>query len=114
MSKIKNACMKIGSAIKSGWQETNKVRVVRLLAFCIGFIFNILGIIGVAVWKYIFCSDDKKYKYCIRLSVFGMLTEIILYTKFLFVGVAPMYDFAFSGNNFIKSANKIMERNNIH
>ena len=111
MSKIKNACMKIGSAIKSGWQETNKVRVVRLLAFCIGFIFNILGIIGVAVWKYIFCNDDKKYKYCIRLSIFGMLTEIILCTKCLFVSSAPMYDFAFGGNDFMKSANRIMERN---
>ena len=59
MLKVKNACMKVGSAIKSGWQETNKVRVVRLLAFCIGFIFNILGIIGVAVWKYIFAMMTR-------------------------------------------------------
>ena len=103
--------MKIGSSIKSGWQETNKVRVVRLLAFCVGFIFNILGIIGVAVWKYIFCNDDKKYKYCIRLSIFGMLTEIMLCTKCLFVSSAPMYDFAFGGNDFMKSANRIIERN---
>ena len=103
--------MKIGSYIKSGWQETNKIRVVRLLAFCIGFIFNILGIIGVAVWKYIFCNDDKKYKYCIRLSIFGMLTEIMLCTKCLFVSSAPMYDFAFGGNDFMKSANRIIARN---
>ena len=111
MSKLKDACAKIGTAVKSGWQETNKVRVVRVLAFCIGFVFNIIGIICVAVWKYIFCNDDKKYKYCIRLSIFGMFAEIILYSKCFFVSSAPVYDFAFGGNDLFRSANRIMERN---
>ena len=113
MSKVKGACIKVGSAIKSGWHNANKIRIMRFLAFCAGFLFNILGIIGVAVWKYIFCSDENKCKYCIRLSIFGMLTEIILCTKCLFVTSVPMYDYSFPmwGNDFMNSANKMISRN---
>ena len=108
---IKSGVSKIVIKIKSEWHNANKIRIMRFLAFCIGFVFNIIGIICVAVWKYIFCNDDKKYKYCIRLSIFGMFAEIILCSKCFFVSSVPVYDFAFGGNDLFRSANRIMERN---
>lgn len=111
---VKDFVSKIFLKIKDGWHETNKVRVVRLLAFCVGFVFNIAGIIAVAVFKYIFCSDEKRCKYCIRLSIFGMITEVIVCTKFLFsTSFVPVFDYGLpfsESNNFFKSANKMVAR----
>ena len=84
MSKVKSAILKVGSKLK----EQN--RVSKIVCFFIGFFFNLLGIICVAIWKYIFCNNSEKTKYCTRASMLGMLTNLIVCCKiFSFIMFHP-------------------------
>ena len=84
MSKVKSAILKVGSKLK----EQN--RASKIVCFFIGFFFNLLGIICVAIWKYIFCNNSEKTKYCTRASMLGMLTNLIVCCKiFSFIMFHP-------------------------
>ena len=90
MSKSSNIKTKISNFYETA-KESNKT--ARIISFFAGFIFNILGIIAVAVWKLIFSKSEEKNKYCIRLSILGLITKIIIFSKFLsFLFLSNMFD----------------------
>ena len=59
----------------------NSNKTAKIISFFVGFFFNIIGIIAVAVWKLIFSKDEKKNKYCIRLSILGLITKVVIFSK---------------------------------
>ena len=90
MSKSSNIKTKISNFYETA-KESNKT--ARIISFFAGFIFNILGIIAVAVWKLIFSKSEEKNKYCIRLSILGLITKIIIFSKFLsFLFLSNIFD----------------------
>lgn len=85
------------------WPDERVNKWAKIASFFTGFIFNLLGIIAVAVWKYIFCNNENKSKYCVRIAILGMIAEVVLFAKF----------FAFStfwprfGDNFFGTYNGV-------
>ena len=77
MNKIKSFILNI----KTNWTEEKTAKSFKITSFFIGFFFNILGIIFVALLKYIVFTDEKKNKYCIRLAVLGFIAETMICTK---------------------------------
>lgn len=59
----------------------NSNKTAKIISFFVGFFFNIIGVIAVAVWKLIFSKDEKKNKYCIRLSILGFITKLLIFSK---------------------------------
>ena len=101
MNKIKSFFSKVYNIAK----ESNKT--ARILSFCIGFCFNFLGIIFVAVWKLIFSKDEVKNKYCIRLSILGFITKVIVCSKIFSLLV---FSNLFTNDNFSDTNKNIKHR----
>lgn len=76
MVKVKNAFLSVSGKLK----EQN--RIAKIICFFVGFCFNILGIVCVLIWKYVFCSNSEKTKYCTRVSILGMVANWIIFCKF--------------------------------
>lgn len=62
-------------------EDQKKHKIAKILSFAIGACFDFLGIIFVAIWKYLFCDKEENSKYCIRLSIFGMIVKCIICAK---------------------------------
>jgi len=86
VEKVKSCCV----GIKENWNENKTAKAVKILCFFVGFFFNIIGIICVAVWKYIF-SNPEKSKYCIRMAFLGMVAEIVLCAKIFTYVLFPSF-----------------------
>ena len=86
VEKVKSCCV----SIKENWNENKTAKAVKILCFFVGFFFNIIGIICVAVWKYIF-SNPEKSKYCIRMAFLGMVAEIVLCAKIFTYVLFPSF-----------------------
>ena len=86
MSKFGNFFSKSLDKVKkirtNDWPDERVDKWAKIASFFTGFIFNLLGIIAVAVWKYIFCNNENKSKYCVRIAILGMVAEIVLFAKF--------------------------------
>ena len=86
MSKFGNFFSKSIDKVKkfrtNDWPDERVNKWAKIASFFTGFIFNILGIIAVAAWKYIFCNNENKSKYCVRIAILGMIAELILCAKF--------------------------------
>ena len=86
MSKFGNFFSKSIDKVKkirtNDWPDERVNKWAKIASFFTGFIFNLLGIIAVAVWKYIFCNNENKSKYCVRIAILGMVAELILCAKF--------------------------------
>ena len=103
MSKFGNFFSKSIDKVKkirtNDWPDERVNKWAKIASFFTGFIFNLLGIIAVAVWKYIFCNNENKSKYCVRIAILGMVAEIVLFAKF----------FAFSSNRHLPIRRKRRE-----
>ncbi len=76
MAKVKNIFLNVTGKLK----EQN--RIAKIICFFVGFFFNIVGIVCVLIWKYVFCSNNEKTKYCTRVSILGMIANLIICGKF--------------------------------
>ena len=63
--------------------DKKKHKIAKIVSFFVGVFFNILGIISVAIWKYLICNKDENSKYCIRLSIFGMIVKCVIFAHFI-------------------------------
>ena len=95
MSKIKDFFI----SIKENWNENKTSKLVKILSFVFGLLFGIIGIILVAIWKYIFSNNEEVNKHCIKLSIIGAIAKLVILTKFC---AMHMFGFAFPFNNFEK------------
>ena len=93
MTKIKDLYVKIGNEFKkvSTLEDTKKHKIAKIVSLLVGAIFDIFGIIAVAVWKYLFCSKEENSKYCIRLAIFGMIIKCIICSKIVFATNLPFF-----------------------
>ena len=86
MSKFGNFFNKSIDKVKkirtNDWPDERVNKWAKIASFFTGFIFNLLGIIAVAVWKYVFCNNENKSKYCVRIAILGMIAEVVLFAKF--------------------------------
>ena len=72
-------------------EDTKKHKIAKIISFVVGACFDFLGIVAVAIWKYLFCSKEQNSKYCIRLSIFGMIVKYIVFAKLLFSFTLPVF-----------------------
>ena len=111
MSKFGNFFSKSIDKVKkirtNDWPDERVNKWAKIASFFTGFIFNLLGIIAVAVWKYIFCNNENKSKYCVRIAILGMVAELICFCKF-----APMTMFSnpVFGDHFIGKYTRVRDR----
>ena len=96
MTKVKE----FFSNIKDNWNENKTSKLVKILSFVCGLLFGIVGIILVAIWKYIFSNNEEVNKHCIKLSIIGAIAKLIIMTKLCAI---HMFGFGFPFNNFNKS-----------
>ena len=79
MSKFGNFFSKSIDKVKkirtNDWPDERVNKWAKIASFFTGFIFNLLGIIAVAVWKYIFCNNENKSKYCVRIAAWSRITR---------------------------------------
>ena len=80
MSKIKDCYYNI----KDNWNEEKTAKTAKIISFFAGLFGNILGIILVAIWKYVFANNSEKSKYCVRIAFIGWLTNVVICFKFLY------------------------------
>lgn len=78
MSKIKDCYYNI----KDNWNEEKTAKTAKIISFFAGLFGNILGIILVAIWKYVFANNSEKSKYCVRIAFIGWLTNVVICFKF--------------------------------
>ena len=101
MSKVKSFFVNVYNVLK------NSNKTAKIASFFVGFCFNFLGIIFVAVWKLIFSKDEVKNKYCIRLSILGFITKVLICSKiFLFL----LFSNLFTDNGFGDKGKMIKHR----
>ena len=90
--------------------DKKKHKIAKIISFSIGAIFDIIGVIIVAVWKYLFCGKEENSKYCIRLSIFGMIVKYIICAKLMFSSMFPTLDYStkilYNNNNNNKKIEK--------
>ena len=101
MTKIKDLYVKIGDkfAKVKAWEDGKKHKAAKIISFFVGAFFDLFGVIIVAIWKYLFCSKEENSKYCVRLSIFGMILKCIIFTKLLFATSLPFFANAESNVN---------------
>ena len=95
MAKVKE----FFSNIKDNWNENKTSKLVKILSFVCGLLFGIVGIILVAIWKYIFSNNEEVNKHCIKLSIIGAIAKLIIMTKLCAV---HMFGFGFPFNDLEK------------
>jgi len=77
MSKIKD----FFTDVKLNWNEEKTARTLRIVSFFVGLCFNVIGIICIAIWKYVFCNNSEKTKHCIKIAILGWITGGIVCIK---------------------------------
>ncbi|GEM_PF-3324456 len=79
MSKVKNFFIDV----KNNWNESKSSKLAKILSFVFGLLFGLIGIILVAIWKYIFSNNEEVNKHCIKLAIIGAITKFIICSKII-------------------------------
>lgn len=93
MTNFKNLYMKIKEkfARVSMLEDTKKHKMAKIISFLLGTFFDLFGVLLVAIWKYLFCNKEENSRYCIRLSMFGMILKFLVCSKMLFTTNLPFF-----------------------
>ena len=97
MSKVKDFLLNVKVKMNDkmleikNYEDKKKHKMAKILSFFVGAIFSFCGVIAVAIWKYLFCGKEENSKYCIRVSVFGMIVRWIVCAKLLALNFSPLF-----------------------